>query len=74
MHLKTRFDQTEKKFSRAGASEIIYKKWSVLAKKCVSITRNEAFVEKFVMPILTRNQRNWFPLAGGCFSFIIRSP
>ena len=52
----------EKKFSIAEVS-IKYKKWFVLARKSISTTRNEAFLEKYY----TENQRKWFPLAGKCF-------
>ena len=57
-----------------------YKKWFVLARKSVSITRNEAFVEKYVSTMRKNcffwqeNQRKWFPLAGKCFSFKIDFP
>ena len=56
-----------------------YKKWFVLARKSVSTTQNEAFVEKDVSTIRKNcffwdeNQRKWFPPAGKCFSFKIGS-
>ena len=55
------------------------KKWFVLARKSVSITRNEAFVEIYV-PTIRKNcffwqkNRKWFPLAGKYFSVKIDSP
>ena len=56
--------------------EKIYKKWFVLARASVSTTRIEAFIEKYASTIgrncffRQENQRNWFPIAGKCFSFL----
>ena len=45
---KTKFPLDRKKLSPEGASERIYKKWFVLARKCISTTQNDAFIEKYV--------------------------
>ena len=53
-----------------------FKKWFLLARKSVSITRNEVFVEKYVITLQKffwqGNQRKLFPLTGK--SFKIGSP
>ena len=74
---KNTFPLDRKKLPPAAVSEIIYKKWFVLARKSVFTTRNKAFAEKYVSAIRKNcfvwqeNQRKWFPLAGRCFSFKI---
>ena len=59
--------------SVVGVPEKYIKKWFVLARKSVSNTRNEAFVEKYVTTIhklcffWQKDQRKWFPVPGKCF-------
>ena len=77
---KNTFPLGRKKSFPRQASLKKYKQWFALARKSVSATRNEAFVEKYVFTIQKNcffwqeNQRKWFPLVGKCFSFEICSP
>ena len=77
---KIKLPLDRKKAFPAGVSEKIYKKWFVLARKYVSTTQDEAFVEKYVSLIpkscffLQENQRKLFSLTGKCFSFKTGSP
>ena len=53
--------------------------WFVLARKFVSTTRNEVFIEKYVSTIMKKcffwqKNRKWFPPAGKYFCFKIDSP
>ena len=69
-----------KKLSLAGVLEKYIRKCFVLAKKFVSTTRNEVFIEKYVSikrkncSFWHENPRKWFPLAGKYFSDKIGFP
>ena len=78
--LKNKFSLDQKKLAPAISFGKMYKSWFVLARKSVSATRSEAFVEKYVFLIAKNcffwqeNQRIWFSIAGKCFAFKIGSP